>query len=1285
MQEKRRRKEEERERQELLKEEEERKRRAKAEMRRQERKKLEAEKKALRAEQRKKAVAKKQGIDLAKKERIGKGQHSEDAKVLISALITPDAESPMTQEIEPSGSRVIGVRLSLARAEQLKQTAGQVQELLRKHQEELELLRKDQEGIQATKRRLTRDKGDKMYNKDGSIKYPIDDALLLELDDLDVQLPERPPPIKKLTLDPKLVGRVLKVWDFLHAFQDVLSLSPCTLDDFIDALQYPTGGCALMTEVHCRLLMLVTRDSRGSKMWEEAVTSPGQEAPALEAGTRRRLDMHSPSGMRQRWAAERIAQADTLKSSVGIELLPPHDPHLPGTLLTSFTWQPVLRQLLPVMRSFQRVAFSGAEADVERRDRYRSLLELLDTVEHFAFPVESKVSLLEILVDMAYETKRVRNTLHENMDSRLALEHQRRDELQKLTRTEKQEEKSCRDQVVKALKQRLQKEWEDAKALKEKAEAARAKEKAKAEKAAAKEAAKEEGKKEEGKKGARKKKKKLKDGEEQPAAEGSTPTSATATAAATETKKAPSKKKDKPKEPHYHDIQRGMAALKEEIACGGEPFVLKPLEEIMAASPVEEDEAEEEEPHLELLSRAEMMRLRREKEKRAKEKAKKVALYKKQAGLRSDRVAAVSALEAALAKQDLPSLKAAVAKAQEAQLEGGGKEEGSGSTRWMCPQLKDAYVAVATLTPRWAKAEISSRFARQLGPLFVRNEPIGTDRDGRLFWVYQGDQRVFVEEQRRRPGLPPAKGRLNPVPITAQGEEPEPVYDPEDYAPEKYESSWLYYDMEELPNVIASLDDRGIRERALKMALEERIDVAKMETSTAQKEAPTHWLTAPNEALGLVKGSEHLGKSIRREFGKHGFSNGKVIGWMPAESNDGLALWHIKHEDGDEEDLEEHEVLEGIKLAEIMPSSEAEEKEGEDSKEAKAPRDSHDGTFLDYVNKLNKGPGFVKFDETCFDGLRAELLAREGAMLSAQREKMRQYARGGRALWIKSVKDATEQGHLKSALIELEAILRSLQEVDDVIEDAKMAMEHKGWRFDLEAHEWIGTRVRRFIKDTEGQTQMVDGKIIGYRPHKSSSKDKEIDEKKRGRWVMETDDGAFNDEELLAAEVEKAMGWLEQGVTEPPDDEEDEEDDDDGEEEGAEDMDEDEDEDSEESEEESEDESEEEVTTGGRGAKKGPRETLWPNWGKRQRWIKAVQEATTVGGLGMGFLSLVENAASFGCGIESIVEENRLRARKQNAWQSKRAADSVKALKDKKGKRKRGAASTGTSKRMRGS
>lgn len=51
---------------------------------------------------------------------------------------------------------------------------------------------------------------------------------------------------------------------------------------------------------------------------------------------------------------------------------------------------------------------------------------------------------------------------------------------------------------------------------------------------------------------------------------------------------------------------------------------------------------------------------------------------------------------------------------------------------------------------------------------------------------------------------------------------------------------------------------------------------------------------------------------------------GTIVGWVP-EDGDDMALWHVRHLDGDEEDLEEHEVLKYL----IEEESEEEDEGGE--------------------------------------------------------------------------------------------------------------------------------------------------------------------------------------------------------------------------------------------------------------------------------------------------------------------------------------------------------------------
>lgn len=47
------------------------------------------------------------------------------------------------------------------------------------------------------------------------------------------------------------------------------------------------------------------------------------------------------------------------------------------------------------------------------------------------------------------------------------------------------------------------------------------------------------------------------------------------------------------------------------------------------------------------------------------------------------------------------------------------------------------------------------------------------------------------------------------------------------------------------------------------------------------------------------EGSALLGKRVRRVFGRR-VTGAEVLKWVSAESNGGMALWHVQHDDGDE-------------------------------------------------------------------------------------------------------------------------------------------------------------------------------------------------------------------------------------------------------------------------------------------------------------------------------------------------------------------------------------------------
>ena len=89
----------------------------------------------------------------------------------------------------------------------------------------------------------------------------------------------------------------------------------------------------------------------------------------------------------------------------------------------------------------------------------------------------------------------------------------------------------------------------------------------------------------------------------------------------------------------------------------------------------------------------------------------------------------------------------------------------------------------------------------------------------------------------------------------------------------------------------------------------------------------TPWRTEGNQWLGLVVRRWTKGKGI----------DCKVVKWV-AEDEDDQALWHVLHDDGDEEDLDEQEVRKAIA---DMANAKREEKKKETNKEKYTCRKGH--------------------------------------------------------------------------------------------------------------------------------------------------------------------------------------------------------------------------------------------------------------------------------------------------------------------------------------------------------
>ena len=84
----------------------------------------------------------------------------------------------------------------------------------------------------------------------------------------------------------------------------------------------------------------------------------------------------------------------------------------------------------------------------------------------------------------------------------------------------------------------------------------------------------------------------------------------------------------------------------------------------------------------------------------------------------------------------------------------------------------------------------------------------------------------------------------------------------------------------------------------------------KQPADTEPAKAPTD----DEEEEWLESGHPYIGAAIRRFFDA-GVSDGRVTKWLP-EAEGEPALWHVVHDDGDEEDLDEDEVRAAIKAIE---------------------------------------------------------------------------------------------------------------------------------------------------------------------------------------------------------------------------------------------------------------------------------------------------------------------------------------------------------------------------------
>jgi hypothetical protein len=290
---------------------------------------------------------------------------------------------------------------------------------------------------------------------------------------------------------------------------------------------------------------------------------------------------------------------------------------------------------------------------------------------------------------------------------------------------------------------------------------------------------------------------------------------------------------------------------------------------------------------------------------------------------------------------------------------------------------------------------------------------------------------------------------------------------------------------------------------------------------------------------------------------------GLIVGWLPAVDGE-VALWHVHHMDGDEEDLEEAELLSSLIVnapqgaacpsdteestssgnqqmihQSIQSSSEAVGSTGLLSSSGTKPtiiptEEVDEPSVIKGSNGLCRGvPAWRCHPLTTSFGLNLLKTEFQRLFASMANELKRRGAlnREDRKAWEASFRDASDVSELTTALLRLEEVVRALQVADDrhdeqeallVKQAERKIMSEEGWQFDITANDRIGKKARRFFKGF-GRS---DGVIAGFLPADENDG--------TALYHMEHWDG--DEEDLNESEVVLAIQMFEQDAEDADDD-----------------------------------------------------------------------------------------------------------------------------------------------------
>lgn len=923
---------------------------------------------------------------------------------------------------------------------------------------------------------------------EASIKYPVPDELITSIDKKGKPPAPLPEAFTKLNLPDSLISDALMVWDCLHMFSQQLQLFPMSLDDFVDLMVYIENPSVPLTEVCCALLKCILADNK-------LAGKIGKSIPKSINFSHRHL-----SGPQLTLSELTIGPKEDLVDANynGLGLLPKQ---LCKQLISPINWQTVLRCVLwrlPATKLIRDAA--GERPDVEKvipgitspkgggggvktmKNRARCNTDIincvtsnlriefekvsdasiqLQTKEFHELKAVHKLTLLKVLCDSCYETELFRSVLAKNAEERC-------ERILKLNKTTREEQLKKREVSATKREQAVEQCRKINMAAAQLVSTDQEPTKKKSKKAY----------------------------------ESTIVDSEAAFAISGKGKgKGNNDKIKNPFDPTWQQLQQMLDDIVMLDSFGIDGVESGPPDEADIEHETSDDETK---VPVELLDmKDKIMRRRRDMEKKkAEAQSGKSRVDREQ--LRKLRADARAVMEEALATKTDRTVKLALKLAKQAGYRWTGLDG-----RELCSELmKKVYRVQYDMDQSTRDAAISRQHEKDLAEFFVRNSHIGCDRNYDRYFCFDGDPRLFVERRKlladtenfssdkgitsivssRSFGdfaaalsglLPPSTGlhgqeELSNIASLATSRLLK-------VKPSLFCSQWsVYASNSEMWHLCDALDERGERERELKTSLKARFEIS--------------------EPLQAYQDSGHpyIGRQVLRTFGKSKkTTHGLIVGWLPAEEND-PPIWHVQHQDGDEEDLEEHELN--------LVSFEDEMKKASPS------------IVDDYVNKI-RGHHPIRSTQVGIAGLRNDLLRIQGMIIEGLKMKGvkvdKAFPRDSRKLLENSIKNAQDIIELRKLVQSLEEVVHGTQSVEDIIDEELLEKEkekyrarmlEEGWLFAKDPHKLVGKRCRRFFRSRG----ISDALVVAYLSA-------DLNEDQRELFYLEHDDGDQEDVDLLTA------------------------------------------------------------------------------------------------------------------------------------------------------------------------